>query len=165
MTDVLTKRAEIEEQVAGRTLADALADTVEKYGDQPGYSDKHDVPEGESWRTLTWSETRELGLDVAAGLMELGVARRRPRGDHGEQPASSTSLADIGIVHAAATPMSIYNTLSVEQVSFVAAQSEPAVAILENADHLARWTTAIEASASLLKVVVIDAGDLPERTG
>ena len=140
MTDVLTKRAEIEEQVAGRTLADALADTVEKYGDQPAYSDKHDVPEGESWRTLTWTETRELGLDVAAGLIELGVQT----GDHVAIMASNRIehvLADIGIVHAAATPMSIYNTLSVEQVSFIAAQSEPTVAILENADHLARWTT------------------------
>ncbi len=160
MTDVLTKRAEIEEQVAGRTLADALADTVEKYADQPAYSDKHDVPEGESWRTLTWSETRELGLDVAAGLMELGVKA----GDHVAIMASNRVehvLADIGVVHAAATPMSIYNTLSVEQVSFIAAQSAPTVAILENADHLARWTTAIEASASLLKIVVINGDDLP----
>ena len=99
------------------------------------------MPEGESWRTLTWSQTRELGLDVAAGLMELGVRA----GDHVAIMASNRIehvLADIGIVHAAATPMSIYNTLSVEQVSFVADQSEPTVAILENADHLSRWTAA-----------------------
>ncbi len=161
MTDVLTKRAEIEQQVAGRTLVDALAETVQKYGDQPAYSDKHQVPDGESWRTLTWSETRELGLDVAAGLMELGVRA----GDHVAIMASNRIehvVADIGIVHAAATPMSIYNTLSVEQVSFVAAQSEPTVAILENADHVGRWTAAIEAAGSLLKVVVINSDDLPE---
>jgi long-chain acyl-CoA synthetase len=160
MTDVLTKRAEIEEQVAGRTLADALAETVAKHGDQPAYSDKHDVPDGESWRTLTWTETHERGLDVAAGLIELGVRT----GDHVAIMATNRIehvLADIGIVHAAATPMSIYNTLSVEQVSFIAAQSEPTVAILENADHLSRWSAAIDASASLLKVVVIEADDLP----
>ncbi len=161
MTDVLTKRAEIEQQVAGRTLVDALAETVQKYGDQPAYSDKHQVPEGESWRTLTWSQTRELGLDVAAGLMELGVRA----GDHVAIMASNRIehvVADIGIVHAAATPMSIYNTLSVEQVSFVATQSEPTVAILENADHVGRWTAAIDAAGSLLKVVVINSDDLPE---
>ncbi len=54
-------------------------------------------------------------------------------------------LADIGAVHAAATPMSIYNTLSPEQVAFVAGHAEPTVAFLENADHLARWQKALDA--------------------
>ncbi len=161
--DVLAKRAEIEEQVAGRTLVDALTDTVGRYGDDPAYSDKHDVADGETWRTLTWAETKETGLAVAAALIEVGV---RP-GDHVAIMATNRIehvVADIGVVHAAATPMSIYNTLSVEQVAFVAGQSEPAVAILENADHLARWSQAIDASGSLLKVVVIDPPRCPRVT-
>ncbi len=159
--DVMTKRAEIEEQVAGRTLVDLLVDTVEKYADEPAYSDKHRVAEGETWRTLTWSQTRETGLDVAAALIDLGVST----GDHVAIMATNRIehvVADIGAVHAAATPMSIYNTLSVEQVAFVAGQSEPTVAILENADHLARWSQAIDASGSLLKVVLIDPAAVPE---
>ncbi|UUZ61894.1 hypothetical protein [Nocardioides sp. B-3] len=51
--DVLTHRARIEEQVGGRTLIDALAGTATAYADEAAYSDKHDVPEGETWRTLT----------------------------------------------------------------------------------------------------------------
>ena len=159
--DVQTKRAEIEEKVAGRTLVDALIDTVAAYGDQPAYSDKHHVADGDTWRTFTWSETQSLGHDVAAALIDVGVAA----GDHVAIMATNRSehvVADIGAVHAAATPMSIYNTLSVEQVSFVAGQSEPTVAILENADHLARWSQAIDASGSLLKVVLIDASAVPE---
>ena len=98
---VLTERARIQAEVEGRTLVDALADTVGEYGDQPAYSDKHHVPEGESWRTLTWTETRELALDVAAGLIELGVAA----GDTVAIMATNRVehfLADIGAVHAAA---------------------------------------------------------------
>ena len=116
---VLAERARIEQQVAGRTLVDALADTVRTYPDEPAYSDKHHVPEGESWRTLTWTETRELALDVAAGLVELGVGV----GDTVAIMATNRIehyLADMGAVHAAATPMSIYNTLSQEQVAYVA---------------------------------------------
>ena len=45
-TDVLARRAEIEEQVAGRTLVDALAATVEDHAGEPAYSDKHDRPRG-----------------------------------------------------------------------------------------------------------------------
>ena len=161
--DVLTTRAEIEGQVAGRTLVDALAHTVERYADDPAYADKHHVDgeSGQSWRTLTWRQTQESGLDVAAALIELGVAA----GDHVAIMATNRIehvVADIGAVHAAATPMSIYNTLSVEQVAFVAGQSEPTVAILENADHLARWSQAIASSTSLLKVVVIDDSAVPE---
>ena len=105
--------------------------------------------------------TKDRALDVAAGLVDLGV-----------QPGDTVAimatnriehvLADIGAVHAAATPMSIYNTLSTEQVAYVAGHAEPTVAFLENADHLARWQKAIDASGSLRKVVVIDAQDLPD---
>lgn len=153
---ILAKRAEIEAEAAGRTLVDALAATVATYGPEPAYSDRHvapGAPEDQTWRTLTWNETCELGHDVAAGLIDLGVAA----GDHVAIMATNRIehvVADIGIVHAAATPMSIYNTLSVERVGFVAGQSEPTVAILENADHLQRWSAAIEASTRLLAVVI-----------
>ena len=112
------------------------------YADEPAYSDKHHVPEGESWRTLTWTDVRERG------------ARRRRRADRasalsvGDTVAIMATnriehyVADIGAVHAAATPMSIYNTLSQEQVAYVAGESTPVVAVLENADHLARWDRA-----------------------
>ena len=160
-TDVLAERARIEQQVEGRTLVDALADTVRTYPDEPAYSDKHHVPEGEAWRTLTWTETRELALDVAAGLVELGLAV----GDSVAIMATNRIehyVADIGAVHAAATPMSIYNTLSPEQVAYVAGHAQPAVAVLENADQLARWTRALDETESLKKVVVLDADALPE---
>src|SRR5881398_2570134 len=71
--DLLAERARIQAEIEGRTLVDALADTVARVGDDPAYSDKHHVPEGESWRTLTWAQTRELALDVAAALVEAGV--------------------------------------------------------------------------------------------
>ena len=155
MTDVLADRARIEEQVAGRTLIDVLADTVEQHGDQPAYSDKHDVPEGESWRTLTWSEVRETALDAAAGMIALGV-----------QPGDTLAimatnriehfLADIAGVHAAATPMSIYNTLSPEQVAFVAGHAQPTLAVLETADHLQRCEKTLGEVDSVRTVVVLD---------
>ncbi|MGB0101158.1 MAG: AMP-dependent synthetase/ligase [Nocardioides sp.] len=150
-----SERARIQEQVEGRTLVDALADTVERYADEPAYSDKHHVPEGETWRTLTWAETRERGLDVAAALVEIGVSV----GDTVAIMASNRVehfLADIGGVHAAATPMSIYSTLSPEQVAFVASHARPSVVILEDADHRARWAQALDEVDSIKRVVMMD---------
>jgi long-chain acyl-CoA synthetase len=153
MTDVTSERARIESEVGGRTLIDALADTVAAHADEPAYSDRHGAPEGESWRTLTWTETREAALDAAAGLIDLGVGV----GDSVAIMATNRVehfLADMAGVHAAAVPMSIYNTLSAEQVAFIAGESTPKVAVLENSDHLARWSRAIEAAADLTIVVI-----------
>ena len=153
--DVLTERARLQAEVEGRTLVDALTDTVGKYGDQPAYSDKHHVPEGESWRTLTWTQTRELALDIAGGLIDAGV-------EPGDTVAIMASnrvehfLADMGAVHAAATPMSIYNTLSPEQIAYIAGQARPTVIFLEDADHRARWAKALDEVDSVRKVVMID---------
>jgi long-chain acyl-CoA synthetase len=152
---VAADRARIQQHLAGRTLVDTLADTVREHGDRPAYSDKHHVPEGDSWRTLTWTETRERALDVAAALVEAGVGV----GDTVAIMATNRVehfLADIGAVHAAATPMSIYNTLSAEQVAYVAAHARPTVVVLENADHRARWDKALAETDSIRRVVMID---------
>ncbi|HEY0953059.1 AMP-dependent synthetase/ligase [Nocardioides sp.] len=152
--DVLSERARIEAAVAGRTLVDALAETARVHADQPAYSDKHEVPEGEAWRTITWAQTRELALDVAAGLMAAGVGE----GDTVAIMATNRIehfVADMGAVHAAATPMSIYNTLSAEQVAYVAGHAQPTAVILENDDHRARWAKALEETGSIRKVVML----------
>lgn len=154
-TDVIAERARIQALVEGRTLPDALADTVREHGDQPAYSDKHHAPEGEGWRTLTWAETSELAHDVAAAFIEIGVAP----GDTIAIMASNRIehyVADIAGTLAAATPMSIYNTLSAEQVSYVAGHARPTIVILETADHRARWEKALGEVDSVKRIVMID---------
>jgi long-chain acyl-CoA synthetase len=64
-------------------------------------------------------------------------------------------LADMGAVHAAATPMSIYNTQSPEQVAYVAGHARPVVAFLETGDHRSRWEKALEEVDSIRRVVML----------
>src|SRR6478735_9815494 len=152
---IAAERDRIQAIVEGRTLVDSLTDTVGQYADEPAYSDKLHVSEGESWRTLTWRETREQALDLAAALIELGVST----GDTVAIMASNRIehyLADMGAMHAAATPMSIYNTLSPDQVAFVAGHAQPAVVFLETEDHRARWARALDEIDSVRKVVMLD---------
>ncbi|HWJ65380.1 MAG TPA: AMP-binding protein, partial [Nocardioides sp.] len=159
-TDTLAVRAEIEAGIEGLTLPVAFARTVEAEGDQPAYSDKVgiDLSAGYApgWRTLTWREVRDQALDAAGALMAAGV----DRGDRVALMASNRIehvVADLGAVHAAAVSMSVYNTLSVEQVAYVAGHAEPTVVVLENADHLARWERALAESTSIRQVVLVDA--------
>jgi long-chain acyl-CoA synthetase len=158
-SDVLAERSRIEASVAGRTLIDLLAETAERYGDQPAYSDRHHA-EGEPWRTVTWAETREAALDVAGALIAAGVGV----GDTVAIMATNRIehlVGDRGAVHAAATPMSVYNTLSPSQVAYIAEQARPAVVILEDADHLARWQTVLD-TGGVGQVVMIDADARPD---
>lgn len=160
MTDVLADRAHYEAEIAGRTLPEFFAETAAAFADEPAYSDKNQVPEGQAWRTLTWAQAREQVLDVAAGLIDLGVAQ----GDRIAIMATNRNehlLADLAAGHAAATPMSIYNTLSQEQVAYIAGESTPKVAIVEDHDHLQRWELALAAADGPAYVVLLE-GDLPE---
>ncbi len=159
-TDTLTARAEIEAEIAGLTLPVAFARTVAAEGDRPAYSDKVgiDLTGGYApgWRTLSWADLRERALDAAGALVAGGVAG----GDRVALMASNRIehvVADLGAVHAGAVSMSVYNTLSAEQVAYVAGHAEPTVVVLETADHLARWTRALEESSSIRQVVLLDA--------
>jgi len=60
--------------------------------------------------------------------------------------------------------MSIYNTLSPEQVSFIAGHGEPVVAVVETSDHLARWQRALEEHPEV-HVVVVDPDAVPADAG
>jgi len=155
--DVLIARTRIEEEIAGQTLLSAFAATVAAQGDAPAYSDKIGV-DGAGWRTLTWQETAEQARNVAAALIGYGV---RP-GDTVAVMASNRVehvLADLGALHAGATPMSIYNTLAADQVAYIADQSAPRVAVLETADHVRRWESAL---SGVVKVVVMDESARPD---
>lgn len=155
MNDVLTARAEIDASIA-RSIAEAFARTVEAQGDNPAFSDRIGVPEG--WRTLSWRELREQGLALAAALVDLGV-------EPGDRVAIMAGnriehvLADVAAMHAGATAMSVYNTLSASQVGYIAGHATPSVVILETDDHVARWSEALE---TIPHVVVIDAAQKPE---
>lgn len=152
LTDVSAARTDIDATIAP-SIPHAFARTVAEQGDAPAYSDKIGIA-GPGWRTLSWTELREAALDVAAALVDLGVLP----GDRVAIMATNRIehvLADLGALHAGATPMSIYNTLSPSQVAYIAGHSEPAVVVLENADHVARWSEALAAGAAP-QVVVLD---------
>jgi long-chain acyl-CoA synthetase len=139
------------------TLITALARTVATYRDEPAYSDRHvEVPAEGGWRTITWGQLHDQVLDLAAGMVSLGV---QP-GDTVALMASNRIehvLADLAAVHAGATPMTIYATLSPDQVAYIAGHSTPSLVVLEGSDQVQRWATALE-GLPVNAVVVLDEG-------
>ncbi|MFZ2503912.1 MAG: AMP-binding protein [Nocardioides sp.] len=141
-----------------RTLPEALAEVVAQIGEHAAYSDKVGI-EGAGWRTLTWSQLREQALDLAAGLVDIGVQpgdrvaiMARNRNEH--------VVADLAAVHAGAVSISIYLTFSPDQLGAVAAHAEPTVAIVEGSRELALWAEAgaLGVGSSVRHVVMMDPG-------
>lgn len=156
--DVLAVREQYEARILGLHMPATVRQAADKFGDRPAFSDRFDVPEGETWSTITWAETWELTQRVAAALMDLGVEKGDPVAIMAANRTAHT-LADYGAMTAAAVPMSIYNTLAQEQVAFIAAESRPVVVVLEDHDRYQRWEKALAEVDSIRHVVVLADAD------
>ena len=158
-TDTAAARADVERVIEGRTVADALAATVERYGDRPAYSDKADGRT--EWRTFTWQQMYDAARDVAAALVDAGVEPERTVAIMATNRIEHL-VADMGAMLAGAVPMSIYNTLSPDQIAFIAGQARPAAVFVETADHLERWRTTLAEQAGISAIVGIGDARLDE---
>lgn len=156
--DVLAVREEYEARILGLHMPATVRQAAEKYGDLPAFSDRYDVPEGETWSTITWAETWELTRRVAAALIDLGVEAGDPVAIMAANRTAHT-LADYGAMTAAAVPMSIYNTLAQDQVAFIAGESRPVVVVLEDHDRYQRWEKALDEVDSIRHVVMLADAD------
>jgi long-chain acyl-CoA synthetase len=142
----------------GRTLCDELAGTAGRWGDDPAFSDRDgDGP----WQTISWAQTRQLALELAAGLAELGL-------QPGERVAlmmpnrTEHVLADLGVLHAGGVPVTVYATLATEQIGYVAGDCDARIAVLDGAPQLARWQAVQPGLPGLKKIIVRDAADCPD---
>ena len=111
--------------------------------------------------SLTWADVRERVDALARGLAGLGVGR----GDTvalmlGNRP--EFHLCDLAAVTLGATPFSIYQTFTPEQIRYVVGDAGARVAIVEQA-HLPAMLEARRELPALEHVVVVD-GDAPDGT-
>jgi long-chain acyl-CoA synthetase len=161
-TEILQRRAEIEREIGGRTICDHLRATAENCGGAPALSDQvaGDGAAGTGWQTLTWGQTRQRVLELAAGFAALGLGK-------GERVAlmlpnrAEHVLADLAAVHAGGTPVTFYATLAAEQIAYVAANCDAKIAVLDGAAELARWQRILDRLPGLEKIIVRDAAACP----
>jgi long-chain acyl-CoA synthetase len=151
-TEILRRRAEIEQEIDGDTVCNRLRRTAEDSAGDPALSDV----DGGGWRTLTWSQTRQQVLELAAGLAALGLGK-------GERVAlmlpnrSEHVLADLAALHAGGLGVTFYATLAPDQIAYVAADCDARIAVLDGADQLARWEPVLDRLPGLKKIIVLDA--------
>ena len=152
---VQREREAIVGRTQGRTLIDVFMATCDANGGKPALV----VKEGDGFTTLTWAEYRRIASVVAMGLAGLGV----DRGDFVALMMANRPehvIADIGTLLAGATPVSVYNTVTAEQVGYIAGNCDAKVAIVEDAAFLDRWLAVADDLPSLEHLIVVDASDV-----
>ncbi len=141
----------IDAAIEGRTIASAFVATVDARPDAVAIRWR----EGGDWGTLTWSQYADRAARVAAGLRELGIGRgsrvllmlRNRQEFH---------IADVAVLLLGATPISVYNSSSSQQIRYFARHAEASVAIVEDAELCERFVMVRDEVPSLRHLVVVD---------
>src|SRR3954451_17534906 len=108
---------------------------------------------------ITWGEYNERVKNAAAGLAALGLKK-------GDTIALMTvnraefHIADAAAMHLGATPFSIYNTYTADQIAFLVEDAAPRIAVTEP-QFLERLLEVKERDNELEHIIVVD-GDAPE---
>ena len=141
--------------VEAQTVAEAFRITAAERADQVAIRTKGDA------FTITWGELLARVDALAGGLAKLGVGR-------GETVALMLSnrpefhLCDLAAMMLGATPFSIYNTYSPEQISYLLSDADAKTVICEQ-QYLPQVLEAKAAAPVVKNVIVID-GEAPQGT-
>ncbi|HEX4977151.1 MAG TPA: AMP-binding protein, partial [Nocardioides sp.] len=112
-------------------------------------------PKGDSWESITWSETGDRVTRLAAGLIALGIENQQRVGI-----ASGTRfewiLADLAIMCAGAATTTVYPTTISEDVSYILSDSECRVVFAEDDSQVSKLKEHKSELPHLAKVVVFE---------
>src|SRR5215467_10568644 len=154
--DIVAERAEIDQAISGRTVCSVFAERVASDSDAEAL--KWPDPDG-SWRAMTWADygdrVRTLTLALRArgfGKGQFGMIMARNIPEH--------LIADLAIVHAGGTAITVYNTLAPEQIQYLANHSEAAIVFVEDEGFLKKFL-AIRDQVPLVRRVVLIKGEPP----
>ncbi len=148
--------AEIDAAVQGRTVARMLVDAVADFDAQVALSAPAEQP-----GSLTFAQLGDLAARCAAGLASLGV-RKGDRVVMLVRNQIEFHVVDLAVTLCGATPISIYNSSSMEQVAYVAGHCGATVAVVGDADFLSVVDAARPQLPSLREVAIID--PMPETS-
>ncbi|MCX7619836.1 MAG: AMP-binding protein [Acidimicrobiales bacterium] len=143
--------AEIDRVVAGQTIPTEFLKTVSALTDQVALRWRND---DESWGSWTWRDYADRVAQVAAGYRALGV-----------QPGQRIVLmlrnipefhiADLAACFVGATPVSIYNSSSPEQIQYLANHCDAVLALVEDIGFLERFLKVRSELPKLANLVVL----------
>ncbi|WP_053335306.1 AMP-dependent synthetase/ligase [Plesiocystis pacifica] len=135
-----------------KTVMQTLDAAAQTYASQPALRWK---TSSGRWAETSWKDYRAEIHRAAKGLIALGL-----------EPAKGVSLigfncrqwmiGNIASIHAGGVPVGIYTTSSAEQCHYIASHSDSNIAIVENAEQLAKFLEIRERLPDLKAIVMMN---------
>jgi long-chain acyl-CoA synthetase len=147
-------RESLEEAVAGQTVASRFLLTAAEHPDQVALRAK----DGDGWAEITYREYAEQVARVTAALEHHGIGP----GDRVVlmlRNIPEFHVLDLAVLFRGATPISIYNSSSPEQVAYVVGHCGATMAIVEDAGFLGRFLKVRDELPSLRTLAVLSDPD------
>lgn len=155
MEQTLKDRQRVLDAIEGQTLCSLFQSVVSAHGSRDALGQRDD--EG-NWSWMTWGEYGTAAKQFAMALHHRGVGK----GDFVAIMVNNRPehvIADAGSFHAAATGVSVYNTLAPEQIAYVAGNCDAKVAVLNDPSVHERWVAVRDELPDLHTIVLVTGAD------
>jgi long-chain acyl-CoA synthetase len=152
--------ADIDRIVEGRTPARDFVATVDRLGERVALRGK----EGDAWKEWTFAEYGDRVARATSAFRAMGLSA-------GERivlmmrNCPEFHVLDMAALMCGATPISIYNSSSSDQIAYLAGHCRAKVAIVEDAGYLARFTPVRDELGDLKAIGIVRRGDTGEADG
>jgi long-chain acyl-CoA synthetase len=149
-----TSIEELTAAVAGQTIASAFVTTSRAHADRVALRER---AADDSWRELTFADYATAVGEVAAGLRAAGVGP----GDRVVLMMRNIvdfHVVDMATVFCGATPISIYNSSSPEQVAYLAGHCGAKVAVVEDDGFHERFLKVRDELPALGDIITLGSG-------
>lgn len=147
----MTTEAEIDARIEGQTVLTMFLKNLAKNADIVALRWKND---DDTWAEMTYREMADRVARVASGLRDHGVGP----GDRIMlmiRNVHEFHIIDLAALFLGATPVSIYNSSSADQIEYLCNDAEASVAIVENAAFFDLFSQARPKIAGLKRLGVI----------
>ncbi len=137
----MTVAADIDAFSEGKTIPLVFLDMLGRNGPRVAFRWKTSTENGDAWSEVTWDQFAHDVARAAAGLSAQGLGR----GDRLMLMLRNVyefHVLDTAALFLGATPVSIYNSSSVEQVRYLASDAGATLAVVENDAFLRLFDTA-----------------------
>jgi len=140
------------------TVMQEIRKTVDSFGNKVALKTKID---GE-WEEMTWEEYYAQVRTTARAFMALGLEKGKGLSILGNN-CPKWFISDLAGIFAGAVPGGIYTTNSPEQCQYISEHSEANIAVVENADQLAKFKQIRDQLPDLKAIVLMNGSDTDEN--
>jgi len=136
------------------TVMAVMKETAEKFGEKTALKMKID----NSWQETTWAQYYDRVKITARAFMTLGLEKGKAISILGDN-CPQWFISDLAGIFAGAVPGGIYATNSPEQCRYISAHSEANIAVVENAEQLAKFKQIRDQLPDLKAIVLMNGSD------